>query len=161
MVSRILQRNYVRKWLIRYYKPLENSGYIRCYKGWVFWATINRSIKDISPLVTEHDESKSFLPATTNQLTDEFRENFVNVPLHYNLFFFTKHMLHIFLQSLHQSFVILFLKLIWYCSCFTFLICSYFFINFSKILQLRQITSYEYLENEELFDEIESVFHSI
>ena len=45
MVSRILQRNYVRKWLIRYYKPLENSGYIRCYKGWVFWATINRSMQ--------------------------------------------------------------------------------------------------------------------
>ena len=36
--------------------------------------------KDISPLVTEHDESESFLPATIDQLTDELRENFVNVP---------------------------------------------------------------------------------
>ena len=36
--------------------------------------------EDISPLVTEHDESKSFLPVTIDQLTDELRENFVNVP---------------------------------------------------------------------------------
>ena len=36
--------------------------------------------EDTSPLVTEHDESESFLPATINQLTDELRENFVNVP---------------------------------------------------------------------------------
>ena len=36
--------------------------------------------EDISPLVTEHDESESFLSATIDQLTDEFRENFVNVP---------------------------------------------------------------------------------
>ena len=36
--------------------------------------------EDISPLVTEHDESESFLPATIDQLTDELRENFVNVP---------------------------------------------------------------------------------
>ena len=35
--------------------------------------------EDISPLVTEHDESESFLPATIDQLTDELRENFVNV----------------------------------------------------------------------------------
>ena len=32
MAGRILQRNYVRKWLIRYPKWLESSGYIRCYK---------------------------------------------------------------------------------------------------------------------------------
>ena len=51
---------------------------MRCYKGWVFWVTINRS--SISPLVTEHDESKSFLPATIDQLTNELRENFVNAP---------------------------------------------------------------------------------
>ena len=37
--------------------------------------------KDISPLVTEHDESESFLSAVTiDQLTDELWENFVNVP---------------------------------------------------------------------------------
>ena len=35
--------------------------------------------EDISPLVTEHDESESFLPATIDQLTDELREIFVNV----------------------------------------------------------------------------------
>ena len=44
MVGRILQRNYVRKWFIRYHKYPESSGYIRCYKGWVFRATINWSI---------------------------------------------------------------------------------------------------------------------
>ena len=37
-------------------------------------------IEYISPLVTKRDESESFLPATINQLTDELRENFVNVP---------------------------------------------------------------------------------
>ena len=37
-------------------------------------------LEDISPLVIEHDESESFLPATIDQLTDELRENFVNVP---------------------------------------------------------------------------------
>ena len=39
--------------------------------------------EDISPLVTKHDESESFLPATINQLTDELQENFVpfcNIP---------------------------------------------------------------------------------
>ena len=36
--------------------------------------------QDISPLVTEHDESESFLPATIDQLTDELQGNFVNVP---------------------------------------------------------------------------------
>ena len=35
--------------------------------------------EDISPLVTEHEESESFLLATIDQLTD-LRENFVNVP---------------------------------------------------------------------------------
>ena len=35
--------------------------------------------EDISPLVTEHEESESFLPATIDQLTD-LRENFINVP---------------------------------------------------------------------------------
>ena len=45
MVGRILQQNYVRKWLIRYHKWLESSGYIRCYKGWVFRASIIRSIR--------------------------------------------------------------------------------------------------------------------
>ena len=45
MVGRILQRNYVRKWLIRYHKWLQSSGYIRCYKVLVFRATINWSIQ--------------------------------------------------------------------------------------------------------------------
>ena len=36
--------------------------------------------EDISPLVTEHDESESFLPPTSDQLTDELQENFVNAP---------------------------------------------------------------------------------
>ena len=49
---------------------------------WERIAFSQRSIdpfEDISPLVTEHDESESFLPATIDQLTDELRENFVNV----------------------------------------------------------------------------------
>ena len=33
-----------------------------------------------SPLVIEHVESEQFLPVTMDQLTNEFRENFVNVP---------------------------------------------------------------------------------
>ena len=33
-----------------------------------------------SPLVIQHDESEPFLGATIDQLTDELRENFVNVP---------------------------------------------------------------------------------
>ena len=37
-------------------------------------------LEDISPLVTEHDESESFLSAIIDQLTDELRKNFVNVP---------------------------------------------------------------------------------
>ena len=36
--------------------------------------------EDISPLVSKHDESESFLPATIDQLTDELRVNFGNVP---------------------------------------------------------------------------------
>ena len=38
------------------------------------------SFEDILPLVTEHDESESSLPETIDQLTDDLRENFVNVP---------------------------------------------------------------------------------
>ena len=37
------------------------------------------AFEDISPLVTEHDKSESFLPATIDQLPDESSENFVNV----------------------------------------------------------------------------------
>ena len=44
------------------------------------WLQSIDPFEDISPLVTEHDESESFLSATIDQLTDEFRENFVNVP---------------------------------------------------------------------------------
>ena len=36
--------------------------------------------QDISPPVTEHDESESFLPATIDQLTDELKGDFVNIP---------------------------------------------------------------------------------
>ena len=36
--------------------------------------------EDISLLVTKHDESELFLPATIDHLTDELQENFVNVP---------------------------------------------------------------------------------
>ena len=36
----------------------------------------------ISSVVTEHDESESFLPATIDQLTDKIRENFGNIPFH-------------------------------------------------------------------------------
>ena len=43
--GRMLQRNYIRKWLIRYHKWLESSRYIRCYKAWVFRATISPSIR--------------------------------------------------------------------------------------------------------------------
>ena len=35
--------------------------------------------EDMSPLVTKQDESESFLPTTIDQLTDDLRENFVNV----------------------------------------------------------------------------------
>ena len=38
------------------------------------------SFEDISTLVTKHDESESFLPATIDQLTVELWEIFVNVP---------------------------------------------------------------------------------
>ena len=80
MVGRILQRNYVRKWLIRYHKWLESSGYIRGYRARSSGLQSIDPFEDISPLATEHDESESFLPATIDQLTDELRENFVNVP---------------------------------------------------------------------------------
>ena len=65
MVDRILQQNHVRKWLIRYHKWLERSDYIRW--SWKAGSSGLQSIdliEDISPLVTEHDESESFLPAT-------------------------------------------------------------------------------------------------
>ena len=36
--------------------------------------------EDISPLVTEHNESELFVLVTIDQLTDELWENFVSVP---------------------------------------------------------------------------------
>ena len=81
------------KWMVEYYNKTtsENDSSI-IINGWKA-AGIYDAIKigsfglqsidpfeDISPLVTEHDESESFLPATIDQLTDELRENFVNVP---------------------------------------------------------------------------------
>ena len=78
--------------MVEYYNKitLENgSSFI--INGWKA-ADVNDAIKtgssglksidkfeDISPLVTKYDESESFLPAIINQLTDELRENFVNV----------------------------------------------------------------------------------
>ena len=49
-------------------------------QAWSSWLQSIDPFEDISPLATEHDESESFLSATIDQLTDEFRENFVNVP---------------------------------------------------------------------------------
>ena len=49
-------------------------------QAWSSWLQSIDPFEDISPLVTEHDESKSFLPATIDQLTNELRENFVNAP---------------------------------------------------------------------------------
>ena len=81
MVGRILQRNDVRKWLIRYPKwRWKAAGIYDAIKAGSFWLQSIDPLKDTSPLVTEHDESKSFLPAIIDQLTDEFQENFVNVP---------------------------------------------------------------------------------
>ena len=81
------------KWLVEYYNEITSkNGSSVIINGWKA-AGIYDAIKtgssglqsidpfeDISPLVTEHDESESFLPATIDQLTDELRENFVNVP---------------------------------------------------------------------------------
>ena len=80
------------KWLVEYYNKITSeNGSSVIINGWKA-AGIYDAIKagssglqsidpfeDISPLFTEHDESESFLPATTDQLTDELRENFVNV----------------------------------------------------------------------------------
>ena len=82
------------KWLAEYYNKItsENDSSV-IINGWQaagIYDVIKAgssglqsidSFKYISPLiVTEHDESESFLPATIDQLTDELRENFVNVP---------------------------------------------------------------------------------
>ena len=81
------------KWLVEYYNKITSeNGSCVIINGWkaagVYDAIKTGSsglksidkFEDISPLVTKHDESESFLPATINQLTDELRENFVNVP---------------------------------------------------------------------------------
>ena len=83
------------KWLVEYYNEItsENDSSV-IINGWKA-AGIYDAIKagssglqsidpfqDISPLVTENDDSESFLPATIDQLTDELRENFVNVPFY-------------------------------------------------------------------------------
>ena len=81
------------KWLVVYYNDITSeNGSSVIINGWKA-AGIYDAIKagssglqsidpfeDISPLVTEHDESESFLPATIDQLTDELQGNFVNVP---------------------------------------------------------------------------------
>ena len=81
------------KWLVEYYNKISSkNGSSLIINGWeaagVYDAIQAGSsglqsidpFEDISPLVTEHDESESFLSATIDQLTDELQENFVNVP---------------------------------------------------------------------------------
>ena len=81
------------KWLVEYYNEImsENGSSViingrkaaGIYNAIKAESSVLQSIdpfEDISPLVTKHDESESFLPATIDQLTDELRENFVNVP---------------------------------------------------------------------------------
>ena len=81
------------KWLVEYFNKIASeNGSSVIINGWkaagLYDATKAGSsglqwidsFEDISSLVTEHDESESFLPATIYQLTDELRENFVNVP---------------------------------------------------------------------------------
>ena len=81
------------KWLVECYSKITSeNGSTVIINGWKaagIYDTIKAEssglqsidpLEDISPLVTEHDESESFLPATIDQLTDELRENFVNVP---------------------------------------------------------------------------------
>ena len=81
------------KWLVEYYNEITSeNGSSAIINGWIA-ARIYHAIKagssrlqsidpfqDISPLVIEHDESESFLLATIDQLTDNLRETFVNVP---------------------------------------------------------------------------------
>ena len=71
MVGRILQRNIT-----------SENGSSVIINGWKAAGICNavktgssglqsiNPFEDISPLVTEHDESESFLPATTDQSTD-------------------------------------------------------------------------------------------
>ena len=79
------------KWLVEYYNEITSeNGSSVIIIGWKATGIYDaikagssglQSIdpfEDISPLVTEHDQSESFLPATIDQLTDELRENFVN-----------------------------------------------------------------------------------
>ena len=80
------------KWLVEYYNEITSeNGSSVIINGWKA-AGIYDAIKagssglqsidpfeDISPFVTEHYGSESFLPATIDQLTNELRENFVNV----------------------------------------------------------------------------------
>ena len=77
------------KWLVEYYNKITSeNGLSVIINGWKA-AAIYDAIKagssglqsfdpfeDISPLVTKHDESESFLLANIDQLTDELRENF-------------------------------------------------------------------------------------
>ena len=81
------------KWLVEYYNEIASeNGLSVIINGWkaagIYDAIKAGSsglqsidpFKDISPLVTEHDESEPFLLATIHQLKDELWENFVNVP---------------------------------------------------------------------------------
>ena len=78
------------KWLVEYYNKITSeNGSCVIINGWkaagVYDAIKTGSsglksidkFEDISPLVTKHDESESFLLANIDQLTDELRENFL------------------------------------------------------------------------------------
>ena len=87
------------KWLVEYYKDsTSENGSSVIINGWKA-AGISDAIKagssglqsidpfeDISPFVTEHGGSESFLPVTIDQLTNELRENFVNVTFDEKIF---------------------------------------------------------------------------
>ena len=68
MVGRILQRNYVRKWLIRYHNGWKAAGIYDAIKAESSELQSLDPFEDISPLVTEHDESESSLLATIDKL---------------------------------------------------------------------------------------------
>ena len=81
MGGRILQRNKSENGSSVIINGWKAEGIYDAKKGWVFWATINRSIqRHLTSCVTEHDELESVLPATIDQWRDELRESFVNVP---------------------------------------------------------------------------------
>ena len=78
------------KWLVEYYNKIRSeNGLSVIINGWKASAIYDAikagspglqlfdPFEDISPLVTKHDESESFLLANIDQSTDELRENFL------------------------------------------------------------------------------------